>query len=153
MIILFRDNSVNYWLHNSIVDCGNVESTNNLDIEFTEDISSDELEAIIESEEKTDTNKKLNKKHKHINDLKFNEPKYQKVNIGRNGEIINGDSRKKNTGNKSMGYKYKYKDSGSRIDDIQTPIKHKCVHQHFNTNHNKGKVREMSKVSNIYYHE
>ena len=35
MIVLFRDSSVNYWLNNSVVDCGNVDAPNsNLEIVF-----------------------------------------------------------------------------------------------------------------------
>ena len=156
MIVLFRDSSINYWLNNSIVDCGNAETpNNNLDIEFPEDISSDDLAELIESEQEKETinNKKLNKKHKHNNDITINESKYQNIYIGRNKKIINGNPRKTDSDNKSTGYKYKYKDSNSRIDDIQTSIEHKYLYQHSRSNHNKGKLREMSKVSGLCYNE
>ena len=159
MIVLFRDSSVNYWLNSSIVDCGNAETpNNNLDIEFPEDIPSDdlaELAELVESEPKTDikNNKKLNKNHKHNNDNIINESKYQNDYIGRNKKIINGNPGKKDSYNKSIGYKYKYKDASFRIDDIQTPIEHKYLHQHSRSNYDKGKLREMSKVSSLYYNE
>jgi hypothetical protein len=156
MIVLFRDSSINYWLNNSVVDCGNAETPNNyLDIEFPEDISSDDLYDLIELEHKTNfiNNKKLNKKHKHNNDITNNESKYQKVYIGRNEKIINGNPGKKDSNNKSIGHKYKYKNSSIRINDIQTSIEHKYLHQHSRSNHNKGKLREMSKSSSLYYNE
>jgi hypothetical protein len=156
MIILFRDNSVNYWLNNSIVDCGKTESTNNnLDIEFTEDILSDDLEILIESEQKKDimNNKKLNKKDKHTHDHKFNEPKCQKDYIGRNRKIINGSPTKTDSQHKSFGPKYKYKDSDYRINDTKASFEHKYLYQYPNTNYNHRKVREMSKSSGIYYRE
>ena len=156
MIVLFRDNSINYWLNNSVVDCGNAETPNNyLDIEFPADISSDDLYNLIELEQKKDliNNKKLNKKHKHTNDITNNQSEYQKVYIGRNKKIINGNPGKKDSDNKSIGYKYKYKDSSFRINDIQTSIEHKYLYQHSRSNHNKGKLREMSKIGGICYNE
>ena len=165
MIVLFRDSSVNYWLNSSIVDCGNAETpNNNLDIEFPEDIPSDDLAELAEltelakltkSEQKTDikNNKKLNKNHKHNNDITINESNYQNDYIGRNKKIINGNPGKKDSYNKSTGYKYKYKDSSFRIDDIQTSFEHKYLHQHSRSNYNKGKLREMPKVGGLYYNE
>lgn len=155
MIVLFRDNSVNYWLNNTVVDCGKSESNDILDIEFPEDISSDDLELLIETEQQLDNlnNKKLNNKHKHNKVIKINEPDYQNVFIGRNRKVVNRNPGKPDSDNKYIGYKYPYKDSGTRINDTQTSGEHKYLHKYSCSNYNKGKVRKMPKGGSVYFHE
>ena len=56
MIVLFRDSSVNYWLNNSVVDCGNVDAQNsNLEIVFPPD---DDYEMIAKQIKENDENEK-----------------------------------------------------------------------------------------------
>ncbi len=156
MILLFRDNSVNYWLNNTVVDCGKADTpNNNLDIEIPDDISSDEFENIIEFEFTTEitNNKKLNKKLEHYQDSKFNESKHKKVYFGRNTKITCGNTREKNPRCKSDEYKYKYKDSNTRIDDIQKTIEYKCVSKYSGTNHIQRKMHKMSKTCGLYDYE
>ena len=154
--MLFRDNSVNYWLNNTIVDCGKADTpNNNLDIEIPEDISSDEIENTLEIEFKSEVinNKKLNKKLEHNHDHEYNESKYKKVYIRRNTTITNGDSGYKDSRSKSNGYKYKYKDSNIRINDIQKTPEYKCVSKNIGTNFYQRKMREMPETSIIYNYE
>lgn len=153
MILLFRDNSVNYWLNNTVVDCGKTDTpNNNLDIEIPDDISSDEFENIIEIEFKPEifNDKKLNKKLEHYQDPKYNESKHKKVYFGRNTKITCGNPGEKDPRCKSDGYKYKYKDSNTRIDDIQKTIEYKCVSKYSCTNHNQRKVHKMPKARSLY---
>ncbi len=154
MILLFRDSSVNFWLNNTIVDCGIAETQNNiLDIELPEDISSDENETNNITDIEITNDKKLNKKLEHNQDNMFNESKHKKVYFGRNTKVTNGNSRKKDSGCDIDGYKYKYKDSNIRINDIQKTTEYQCVSKYPSTNFNQRKMREMPKTSNLYNYE
>ena len=145
MILLFKNNSSNYWLSNSIVDCGQIETTdNNLSIEFSDIAQTDndlsiEFSDIAQTDNDlfTEHDKKLNNKHKHNNDNKINDTKYEKVFIRRNDKFINGNTTKKNSEYKYMGYKYKQKDLYIKFTDIPPPIKYKHLHKHFIANCNK----------------
>ena len=156
MILLFRDNSVNYWLNNTVVDCGKADTpNNNLDIELPEDISSDDLENTLDLEFNPSINfdKKLNKKLKHNNDIEYNESNHKKVYFGRNTKIVDGNPRKKDSRCKFNGYKYKYKDTNIRINDIQKTTKHKCVSKYSNTYYHEGQMRQMPKTGSLYNYE
>ncbi len=152
MILLFRDSSVNFWLNNTIVDCGIAETQNNiLDIELPEDISSDENETNNITDIEITNDKKLNKKLEHNQDNMFNESKHKKVYFGRNTKVTNGNSGKKDSRCINDGYKYKYKDSNTRINDTQKTIEYQCVSKYSSTNCYQRKMREMPKTSSLYY--
>jgi hypothetical protein len=154
MILLFRDSSVNFWLNNTIVDCGIAESQNNiLDIELPEDISSDEIEENNVTNIEIINNKKLNKKLEHNQDPIYNESKHKKIYIGRNTKVTNGNSGEKDSRCKHDGYKYKYKDSNTRINNTQKTVEYQCVQKCSSTNFNQRKMREMPKTSNLYNYE
>ena len=58
MIVLFRDSSVNYWLNNSVVDCGNVDAPNsNLEIVFPPEY---DYEMLAKHIKENDENEKKN---------------------------------------------------------------------------------------------
>ena len=154
MILLFRDDNSNYWVKNTVVDCGkNTEPTNILNIELPNDISLEEFEEfeqVINLDVEKTNNKKLNNKLKHNKHQGYNEPKYQKVYIRGNSETINGNSRKKDSGYEFGRSKYKYKDSNFGINDLQKTPKHKHLYQYSRSDNNKGKVRNVSKNGILY---
>lgn len=91
MIVLFRDSSVNYWLDNSVVDCGNIDSPNsNPEIVFPPD---DDYEMIAKKI------KELDEIEKKISDKKENYSLFQCVHERR----------------PIRGYKKKYNNS---IEDV-----------------------------------
>ncbi len=154
MILLFRESSVNFWLDNTIVDCGIAETQNNiLDIELPEDISSDENETNNITDIEITNNKKLNKKLEHNQDIVLNESEHKKVYFGRNTKVTYGNSRKKDSGCNNDGYKYKYKDSNIGITDIQKTIEYQCVSKYSGTNFNQRKMREMPETSRLFNYE
>jgi hypothetical protein len=60
MIVLFKDSSVNYWLDNSVVNCGNVDAPNsNPEIVFPPDYDYD-IKELDEIEKKISDKKKYN---------------------------------------------------------------------------------------------
>ena len=63
MIVLFRDSGVNYWLNNSVVDCGKDVQVSNLKIEFPEDDYGTIAKLIKENEIKEKNHKKYNKRN------------------------------------------------------------------------------------------
>lgn len=148
MILLFRDNSVNYWLNNTVVDCGKADTPQEyLDIELPEDISLDEIEPEITN------NKKLNFKVKHMNDPIINESNYEKIYFGRNTKATNGNPRKKDSRSKFNGYKHKYKNTNTGINDTQETVKYRCVQEYFSSNFDQRQMREMPKNSSLYSYE
>jgi len=99
MIVLFRDSSINYWLDNSVVDCGNIDALNsNPEIVFPND---DDYETIAKQIKKLDENDTLNyslfrdvpesrpirgyKKNNRIN-TKTNNKKYNRTNTKTNNK-------------------------------------------------------------------
>ena len=65
MIVLFRDSSVNYWLNNSVVDCGNVDAPNsNLEIVFPPDDDYEMIAKQIKENEKKIYNRRPSKGYK-----------------------------------------------------------------------------------------
>ncbi len=162
MILLFKDNSVNYWLNNTVVDCGKSELTQmiNIDLELPEDIldvtnitdiTKIENEENIENKEFEDmikwadlstrsNNKKLNKKIKHTNDLNINESGYEKIYFRGNTKVVNRNSGEKDSRSKTREYKYKYKDSDTRVDHLQKTTEYKCLYKYSSTNYNKRKM-------------
>ena len=76
MIVLFRDSSVNYWLNNSVVDCGNVDAPNsNPEIVFPHD---DDYEMIAKQIKENDENEK---KIYNIRPSKGYKKKYNNISI------------------------------------------------------------------------
>lgn len=159
MILLFKDNSVNYWVNNTVVDCGKSESTQitNIDFELPEDliditniadttnisnITDEELEDIIMCDNllNKSNNKKLNNKIKHTNDLIINESRYEKIYFRGNTKVTNRNSGEKDSRSSIRKYKYKYKDPNTRVNDLQKTIEHKCLYKHSSSNYNQRKM-------------
>lgn len=70
MIVLFRDSSVNYWLNNSVVDCGNVDAPNsNLEIVFPPD---DDYEMITKHIKENSDTSNYNIRHSKGYKKKYN---------------------------------------------------------------------------------
>ncbi len=158
MILLFeaKPSCADYWLNNTVVDCGKSEEQSIcLDISITDDNIDDillddsdfidfEFSPVINNSNKLNSdNKKLNKKSKQIKLTKINE-QHQTVYIRRNPKIINGNSRKENSRCNIRGFNYKDNDSDFGINDLQKTIKHKCVHNNIDADNNERKMRKMS---------
>ena len=79
MIVLFRDSGINYWLNNSVVDCGKDVPISNLKIEFPEDDYETIVKLIKEDEIKENEIKKNNTlKNKKIYNKNYNKKIYNK---------------------------------------------------------------------------
>jgi len=157
MILLFKDNSVNYWVKNTVVDCGKADISHQVDFitEQPNDILLEELEHIIHEENKKMNNnlkqhKKLNnnfKQHKLYNN---NVTDYERVYVGRNSKITDYNSGGKDTRYTNRGYMCGYKDSNIRINNLQETSKYQCLHKNIITNYDKRKMLQMSPSSNVY---
>lgn len=163
MILLFKDFGTDYWIKNKIVDCG-LSDTNQLthinlelpddellydeipDNELPDDelpdkkLSYNELIFLDKLNVKTENIKKLNIKYKQHKSYNNNEPKYKKIYIGRNTEIIDRNSRKKDSRYKFGDIPSKYKDSNFRINNIQETSKHICIHAGIYSHNYKRKM-------------
>ena len=142
MILLFEDYGTNYWIKNKIVDCGSKENNQqlNIDLELPDDEIINEHNLLLLEEESINNTKKLNIKYKQYKTTNNNESRHKKIYIGRNSEIINGNSRTKNSGDKFGGTVNQYKDSDFRINHIQKTPKHICLYKYVNTNYHKRKM-------------
>ena len=89
MIVLFKDSSVNYWLDNSVVNCGNVDAPNsNPEIVFPPDYDYEmiakQIKELDEIEKKISDKKKYNNTNNSIEEgyrinTKTNNKKFKPV--------------------------------------------------------------------------
>ena len=89
MIVLFRDSSINYWLDNSVVDCGNVDTPNtNLEIVFPPDYDYEMIAKQIKENEIKENNSIKYAIHELDACLKYNPNKgYKKYNKTINNNV------------------------------------------------------------------
>ena len=130
MIILFRDSSVNYWLNNSVVDCGNVDAPNsNLEIVFSPD---DDYEMIAKHIKENSNTSNYNRRPSNGYKKKYNNTSNVSNNSieGANGYRINNKKfepvyyKKKynNTSNNSIkdanGYRINTKTNNKKFEPV-----------------------------------
>ena len=133
MIVLFRDSSVNYWLNNSVVDCGNVDAPNsNLEIVFPPDDDYEMIAKQIKENEKKIYNRRPSNGYKK---------KYNNTSNVSNNSIEDAKGYRINTKKfEPVYYKKKYNNTSNYS------IKDANVYR-INTKTNNKKFEP------VYYHE
>jgi hypothetical protein len=139
MIVLFRDSSVNYWLNNSVVDCGNVDVPNsNLEIVFPPEYDENEKK-ISNIRTSKGYKKKYNNTTKNVHEMIA---KHIKENDENEKKIYNIRS--------SNGYKKKYNNTTNNSIKIAHELDayiHPSKGYRINTKTNNKKFEP------VYYHE
>ena len=134
MIILFRDSSVNYWLNNSVVDCGNVDATNsNPEIVFPPDD--------YEIEKKCSDIKENNTSNYNIRPSNGYKKKYNNTNNNKKFEPV---------------YYINDNTSNNSIKDVYIRPVNGYKKKYNNTTNNKKKYNNTTnnkKFESVYYHE
>ena len=151
MIVLFRDSSVNYWLNNSVVDCGNVDAPNsNLEIVFPPEYDYEMLAKHI---------KENNENEKKISNIRPSKGYKKKYNNTTNNvhemiakHIKENDENEKKIYNirSSNGYKKKYNNTTNNSIKIAHELDayiHPSKGYRINTKTNNKKFEP------VYYHE
>lgn len=146
MIVLFRDSSVNYWLNNSVVDCGNVDAPNsNLEIVFPHD---NDYKMIAKQIQENDENEKKNSDISNYNrpPSKGYKKKYNNTTNVTNNSIEDAKGyRINNKKFEPVYYKKKYNNTSNNS------IKDAYIHPQ--EGYRKNTKTNNKKFEPVYYHE
>jgi hypothetical protein len=138
MIVLFRDSSVNYWLNNSVVDCGNVDAPNsNLEIvfppEYDYEMIAKQIKKISNIRPSKGYKKKYNNTTKNVHEMIAKHVKENDENEKKNYNIHSSKGYKKkynNTTNNNIKDAYIRPSNGYRINTKTNNKKFEPVYYH-----------------------